>query len=104
MQYKYGITYSPNYLVSVVSNEIPNKIAKLAKRLRLLAETPESDLKTCIHCGKKFPKDSIFFSKNKSHKDGLSSTCKACDRLDRVKKGVNSNGDLRTKDPTLPKV
>ena len=104
MQYKYGITYSPNYLVSVVSNEIPNKIAKLAKRLRLLAETKEYDLKTCIHCGKKFPKDSIFFSKNKSHKDGLSSTCKACDRLDRVKKGVNSNGDLRTKDPTLPKV
>ena len=104
MEHTYGITYSPNYLVSVISSEIPNKIARVARKNRLLIETPPEEMKECIHCGKKFPKDPLFFSRNKSHKDGLSSTCKICDRIDRVKKGVNSNGDLRTKDPTLPQM
>ena len=98
------MAYSPNYLVSVISSEVPNKIAKVARKLRLMAETPPEEMKKCIHCGKSFPRDTLFFSKNRSHKDGLSSTCKTCDRIDRVKKGVISNGDLRTKDPTLPKM
>lgn len=40
MRAKYAAEYSPNYLVSVISTEIPNKIAKTAKRLRLENETP----------------------------------------------------------------
>ncbi len=35
MRAKYAIEYSPNYLVSIVSNEVPKKIAQVAKILRL---------------------------------------------------------------------
>lgn len=104
MRAKYAAEYSPNYLVSVISTEIPNKIAKTAKRYRLESETPLEQRKTCIHCGKALPADPLFFSRNNSHKDGLSNTCKECDRASRIKRGVISGGDLRKKDPTLPQV
>ena len=35
MRAKYAIEYSPNYLVSIVSKEVPKKIAQVAKMLRL---------------------------------------------------------------------
>ena len=101
---QYAIEYSHNYLVSVISGEIPNKIAKTARRLRLEVETPASQRKKCIHCGRLLPKDTIFFSRNNAHKDGLSNTCKDCDRANRIKRGVVNSVDLRTKDPTLPQV
>lgn len=104
MRAKYAMEYSPNYLVSVVSTEVPNKIAKTAKMLRLENETPPEKRKACIHCGKLLPMDPLFFSRNNSHKDGLSNTCKECDRASRIKRGVISGGDLRKKDPTLHKV
>ena len=101
MRAKYAMEYSPNYLVSVVSTEVPNKIAKIARMLRLECETPQEERKECIHCGRKLPADPLFFSRNNSHKDGLSNTCKECDRASRIKRGVISGGDLRKKDPTL---
>ena len=105
MRAKYAMEYSPNYLVSIVNTEVPNKIAKLAKMLRLEQETPMEKRKKCIHCGRMIPADPLFFSRNNAHKDGLSNTCKECDRANRIKRGVvNSGGDLRKKDPTLPKV
>ena len=104
MRAKYGMEYSPNYLVSVVSTEVPNKIAKVAKMLRIENETPEDQRKRCIHCGRNLPINPLFFSRNNSHKDGLSNTCKQCDRQSRIERGVISGGDLRKKDPTLPKV
>ena len=105
LQAKFHVVYSPNYLVSIVSNEIPKRIAQMATIVRLMADTPPEDWKPCIHCGKSFPKNPIFFSRNNAHKDGLSNTCKACDKANRIQKGVVSgNGDLRTKDPTLLKV
>ena len=104
MRAKYAMEYSPNYLVSVVSTEIPNKIARVARKLRLENETPLEQRKKCIHCGRMLPKDTLFFSRNNAHKDGLSNTCKECDRQDRIKKGVISGGDLRKKDPTMPQM
>jgi RNase P subunit RPR2 len=102
---QYHMEYSPNYLVSIVSTEIPNKIAKVAKMLRLENDTPPEKRKTCIHCGKNLPADLLFFSCNNSHKDKLSNICKECDRLNRIKRGViNKDGDLRKKDPTVLKV
>ena len=101
MRFRYGMEYSPNYLVSVVSTEVPRKIARVAKMLRIEGETPDKEKKKCIHCGKLMPRHPLFFSRNNSHKDGLSNTCKKCDRITRIKKGVISNGDLRKKDPTL---
>lgn len=101
---KYAIEYSPNYLVSIGSTEIPNKIARIAKILRLESETPIEQRKQCISCGRQLPKDAIFFSRNRAHKDGLSNTCKECDRQKRIERGVISSGDLRQKDPTLRKM
>lgn len=105
MRAKYAIEYSPNYLVSIVNTEIPNKIARIAKMYRIEHETPMSERKQCIHCNRYLPKDPLFFSRNNAHKDKLSNTCKECDRISRVKRGVvNKDGDLRKKDPTLLKV
>jgi RNase P subunit RPR2 len=104
MRAHYAVEYSPNYLVSVVSTEIPNKIAKTAKMLRMENETPEDQRKTCIHCKRSLPANPLFYSRNNSHKDGLSNTCKDCDRKSRIRRGVISGGDLRKKDPTLSKV
>ena len=105
MRAKYAIEYSPNYLVSIVSNEVPKKIAQVAKMLRLEQDTPIEQCKKCIHCGKMLPADPLFFSRNNAHKDNLSNTCKECDKVSRIKRGViNKDGDLRKKDPTLHKV
>ena len=105
MRAKYAMEYSPNYLVSIVNTEVPNKIAKVAKMLRLEQETPAEGRKECAHCGRSLPADPLFFSRNNAHKDGLSNTCKECDRESRIKRGVvNSGGDLRKKDPTLHKM
>ena len=104
MRAKYAMEYSPNYLVSIVSTEVPNKIARIAKMLRIENETPPEKRKECIHCGRKLPADPLFFSRNNTHKDGLSNTCKQCDRESRIRRGVISSGDLRKKDPTLHKM
>jgi len=105
MRAKYATEYSPNYLVSIVSSEVPKKIAQVAKMMRLEQETPQEQKKKCIHCGKYLPADLLFFSKNNAHKDKLSNTCKKCDRASRIKNGVvNKDGDLRKKDPTLRKM
>lgn len=104
MRAKYAVEYSPNYLVSIISTEIPNKIAKVAKMLRIEQETPSEYKKTCIHCGRALPINSLFFSRNRSHKDGFSNTCKQCDRESRIARGVVNDVDLRAKDPTLSKM
>ena len=102
MRANFAVEYSPNYLVSIVSTEIPTKISKKARMLRIEADTPLEYRKKCMHCGRMLPKDPLFFSRNNAHKDGLSNTCKDCDRISRIKRGVvNKDGDLRKKDPTL---
>lgn len=101
---KYAMEYSPNYLVSIISNEVPNRIAKMARMIRIDNETPLEKRKKCIHCGEAYPRDPLFFSRNNAHKDGLSNTCKKCDREARIRLGVTNNNDLRIKDPTLSKM
>ena len=105
MRAKYAMEYSPNYLVTIINTEVPNKIAKVAKMMRMDQEAPPEERKTCIHCERSLPAHPLFFSRNNAHKDCLSNTCKECDRKNRIKRGVvNSNGDLRKKDPTLHKM
>lgn len=105
MRARFAVEYSPNYLAFVISNEIPKKIAQVAKMERLKHETPPEKCKKCIHCGRILPADQLFFSKNNARKDKLSSVCKSCDKINRLERGViNKDGDLRRKDPTLPKM
>jgi len=101
---RFNYSYSPNYLASVTSNEIPERIARAAKMHHIEVDTPKDQWKKCIHCGKEFPRHLLFFSRNSSRKDGFSSTCKWCDRVDRIKRGVVHDVDKRAKDPTLPQV
>ena len=35
MRAKYAMEYSPNYLVTIINTEVPNKIAKVAKMMRM---------------------------------------------------------------------
>ena len=73
---RYGVDYSPNYLIAIISTEIPKRIALVAAMKRLEDDSGPTDRKACIHCGRILPKHPLFFSRNNSHKDGLSNTCK----------------------------
>lgn len=102
MRARYAMEYSPNYLVSIISTEVPNRIAQIAKKLRLEIDTPPEQRKKCNRCGRNLPQHPIFFSRNNAHKDGLSNVCKECDRKLRIEKGVvHGARDYRTKDPTV---
>lgn len=99
---RFATEYSPNYLVAIGSTEVPKKIATVARILRLENETPPEGRKKCIHCGRMLPMHPLFFSRNNAHKDGLSNTCKECDKASRIRRGVVSGDrDHRKKDPTV---
>jgi len=87
LEMQYQLTYNENHLSTILAREIPQAIADAAKRHRLLIETPEEEMKKCYTCGRKLPRDSLFFTHNRSRKDGLSSNCKDCERMRRIKKG-----------------
>ena len=102
---EYGIRYDKNHLSVIMNQEIPKKIATVAKRERLLVETPRNERKTCIKCGRSLPRDLMFFSKHTARGDGFSTMCKECNKKMRVEKGVTATyDDGRSKDPTMPKV
>ena len=101
MQQTYDFVYSMNYLASVFSSEIPNKIARVAKIQRLLVETPQEERKKCGQCGQYLPRHPLFYSRNNARKDGYCTNCKECERKNRIRKGVIGNVDMRIKDPTL---
>lgn len=83
----YGLTYNENHLSTILAKEIPQQIADAARRHRLLIETPQEECKKCYTCGRYFPRDSLFFTHNRSRKDGLSSNCKECERRRRIERG-----------------
>lgn len=98
----YNVAYSPNYLASILGSEIPRRIARTALIQRLYCETPLKQKKYCNRCGRFLPRHPIFFSRNHTHKDDLSNTCKECEKARRIARGVTRDGpDLRAKDPTL---
>ena len=98
LQEKFGIKYNENHLSNIVSKEIPEKMAKEAKKHRLLLTVPMEERKKCYKCKRLFPRDNLFFSVNRSRKDGLSSNCKECERQQRIVKGGQSENDRRNKD------
>lgn len=101
---KYGIHYNENHLSLIISKEIPEKMAAMAKKTRLLAEWPEENRKKCFTCKRMLPRDNLFFANNAGRKDGLSSNCKECERQHRINKGEQTKYDARSKDPSLPKM
>lgn len=98
----YDIEYSINQISTIFAKEIPNKIARTARIVRLDVDTPMNQRKQCIRCAEWYPRDNIFFSHNNVRKDGYSNICKKCERKDRLRRGViQSDVDQRTKDPTV---
>ena len=97
LQIKYGIKYNENHLCTILSREIPEKIAQAAQKYHLLLDTPEDQKKLCKKCGRMLPVHELFFVHNKSRKDGFSGVCKECEKRRRIEKGGQSVNDRRTK-------
>lgn len=104
LQIKYGLKYTENYLCTILSKEIPEKIAQTAQKWRLIVETPEDELKECFTCGRKLPRHKLFFVCNKNRKDGFSSNCKECEKLRRIERGGQSVDDQRNKETQVLKM
>lgn len=104
IQEKFGILYNKNHLSSILTTEIPNRIAMIAKRERLLVETPMEERKKCHCCQQYFPRDNIFFSSNRGRKDGLASNCKRCEKARRLTKEGGELNDRRSKDAQMFKM
>ena len=98
LQILFGLKYNENHLCTILAKEIPEKIALTAKKWRLLCDTPISACKKCKTCGRKLPRDPVFFVRNRSRKDGFSSNCKECEKQHRIEKGGQSIYDKRNKE------
>ena len=103
LQEKFGTTYTENHLGVIITKEIPNAIAKKAKELRLLVETPIENCKICNACKKTLPKHTLFFGQNITRLDGWASSCKACEKKRRLERGQSKN-DKRFKKTNVPEV
>lgn len=97
----YGVNYTENHLCTILSKEIPEKITLAAKKHDALVYTPPDQFKKCYTCGKLLPANNLFFVKNRSRKDKLSSNCKECERLRRIEKGGQAINDRRIKESQM---
>lgn len=80
IQQRIKTPHSIEYISSLWRNKIPKLIAECAKREFLEFEYRQMrlPLKKCSRCGQKKPAHHIFFSKNKTSKDGYYSICRSC--------------------------
>lgn len=101
LQEKFGIKYNENHLSSILSKEIPEKIAQAAKKHRMQLEWPIYKKKRCGTCKQYLPRDTLFFSRNRGRTDGFSSNCKECERRRRIEKGGQTEYDRRSKEPAM---
>lgn len=97
LQAKFDISYNENHLSEIIAREIPEKIAMAATRHRLILDTPRDQLKRCFTCGRELPRNTLFFARNASRRDGFASNCKECDRQHRINKGASVH-DRRSKE------
>lgn len=101
---QFGLDYDENHLYTIVSSEIPNAIAAVARKQRLLAEAPASERQFCRSCGRFLPKDTLFFNINRARSCGFGAYCKECARAQRIQGGKQSAIDKRFKDTKVHKV
>lgn len=97
---KFGISYSEPRITNILYKEIPNKIAQLARRERLLDETPTWKARRCFTCKCMYPRDSLFFNRNSRKKDHFSPNCKMCEKAKRIRRGQSAY-DKRSKDEKM---
>lgn len=104
LQEKFGLKYNENHLCTILSKEIPEKMAAAATKHRMLLTTPQEERKRCYTCKQWLPRNNYFFATNNSRKDKFASNCKECERKKRIAKGGQPEHDRRNKDSALPKV
>lgn len=78
---EYGIEHSVEYISSLWRNKIPKLIAARAQEDWLLYHftfEERGKWKRCSRCGEMKLAHNMFFSKNKTSKDGFYSICKCC--------------------------
>lgn len=98
---RYKIDYNENHLSTIMSKEIPTRIATAATKHRLILDTPADQKKKCFHCGALLPRSNLFYAYNRSRKDGFSSSCKECERRMRIARGGQTEVDKRSKESPL---
>lgn len=101
---KFDLNYDENHIYIIIAQEIPNTIAALVKKQRLMAEAPASDRQYCRGCHRFLPKDTLFFNINRARSSGYSAYCKTCARKQRIEGGKQSDHDRRYKDKKVHEV
>ena len=104
LQAKFGVQYGKTRLYTIINKDIPQAIADAALRHRLLTTTPIQKCKKCPNCGRFYPKTTMFFMVNNNRKEGISKYCKDCERLFRIRRGIQKENDNRKKESHLPKM
>ena len=93
LQMKYGIKHSVEYISALWRNKIPKLLADQEKRDYLewyYTAVERGKWKRCSRCGQVKLANNMFFSKNKTAKDGWYSICKEC-RNSKTKKQKGAN-------------
>lgn len=98
LQEKFGLKYNENHVCTILSREIPEKMAVAAIKHRQLLTFPQSERKKCFTCKRWLPRNNYFFVTNNSRKDHFASSCKECERKKRIEKGGQAQYDRRNKD------
>lgn len=98
LEIRFNILYNENHMSAIMARTIPKAIATAAKKARILAQTPQHQLKQCYRCKRKLPRSTLFFGRNAGRKDGWASNCKECERQRRIDKGGQTVYDRRRKD------
>lgn len=104
LQEKFGLKYNENHLCTILSKEIPEKMAATATKHRMLLTTPQEERKKCYTCKQWLPRNNYFFATNNSRKDKFASNCKECERKKRIAKGGQPEHDRRNKDSQVLQV
>ena len=98
---KFGIDYKVDTIQSIISKEIPNKMALAATKQRLIVETPDSEKKVCSICKRLLPISPVFYVRNKTKKYGIETCCKDCTKARRIALGRRGTYDRRSKDSQM---
>ena len=104
LQEKYGLKYNENHICTILAKEIPEKMASVATKHRMLLTTPMNERKRCFTCKKWLPRNNYFFATNNSRKDKFASNCKECEKQKRIARGGQSAYDRRNKDSKMLEV
>lgn len=81
LEYDFGVTHSVEYISSLWRNKIPKLLAEQAKKDYLIwyyTQVEYGHWKKCSRCGEIKLANNMFFSINKTSKDGYYSICKDC--------------------------